>query len=221
MNEEEIVLTPMMKQFLDLKAKHPDAVMLFRCGDFYETYSTDAIVAAEILGITLTKRANGKGKTTTGMGLCVRAAGYGYRVLIYQFMKNNKTSERNILEKIENVSIVNGLDQEKFSFQMTEQEKKERLAFYNSQFEKVTKKAVEEDFDVLFLDETIYTISAGLLDEKLVLDFLKKKPDKLEVILTGNTPSEAMIAAADYVSQIKKIKHPFDEGQASRMGIEK
>ena len=63
MNEEEIVLTPMMKQFLDLKAKHPDAVMLFCCGDFYETYSTDAIVAAEILGITLTKRANGKGKT--------------------------------------------------------------------------------------------------------------------------------------------------------------
>ena len=63
MKEEEIVLTPMMKQFLDLKAKHPDAVMLFRCGDFYETYSTDAIVAAEILGITLTKRANGKGKT--------------------------------------------------------------------------------------------------------------------------------------------------------------
>ena len=63
MNEEEIVLTPMMKQFLDLKAQHPDAVMLFRCGDFYETYSTDAIVASEILGITLTKRANGKGKT--------------------------------------------------------------------------------------------------------------------------------------------------------------
>lgn len=60
---EDIVLTPMMKQFLDLKAKHPDAVMLFRCGDFYETYSTDAIVAAEILGITLTKRANGKGKS--------------------------------------------------------------------------------------------------------------------------------------------------------------
>ena len=53
----------MMKQFLDLKAKHPDAVMLFRCGDFYETYSTDAVVASEILGITLTKRANGKGKT--------------------------------------------------------------------------------------------------------------------------------------------------------------
>jgi DNA mismatch repair protein MutS len=67
-SEEDIVLTPMMKQFLDLKAKHRDAVMLFRCGDFYETYSTDAVVAAEILGITLTKRANGKGKTVEMAG---------------------------------------------------------------------------------------------------------------------------------------------------------
>ena len=64
---EDIVLTPMMKQFLDLKAKHPDALMLFRCGDFYETYSTDAIVASEILGITLTKRNNGKGGQTIEM----------------------------------------------------------------------------------------------------------------------------------------------------------
>ena len=63
MSNEDIVLTPMMKQFLDLKAKHPDALLLFRCGDFYETYSTDAISASEILGITLTKRANGKEKT--------------------------------------------------------------------------------------------------------------------------------------------------------------
>ena len=65
--DKDIVLTPMMKQFLDLKAKHPDAVMLFRCGDFYETYSTDAVVAAEILGITLTKRNNGKGGQTIEM----------------------------------------------------------------------------------------------------------------------------------------------------------
>ena len=67
-NDKDIVLTPMMKQFLDLKAKHPDAVMLFRCGDFYETYSTDAIISSEILGITLTKRANGKEKTIERAG---------------------------------------------------------------------------------------------------------------------------------------------------------
>lgn len=74
MSKEDIVLTPMMKQFLDLKAKHPDAVMLFRCGDFYETYSTDAVIASEILGITLTKRANGKEKT-------VEMAGFPYHAL--------------------------------------------------------------------------------------------------------------------------------------------
>ncbi|WP_370526805.1 DNA mismatch repair protein MutS [Bacteroides sp. 51] len=70
----DIVLTPMMKQFLDIKTQHPDAVLLFRCGDFYETYSTDAIVASEILGITLTKRANGKEKT-------VEMAGFPYHAL--------------------------------------------------------------------------------------------------------------------------------------------
>lgn len=64
----DVVLTPMMKQFFELKAKHPDAIMLFRCGDFYETYSEDAIVASEILGITLTKRANGQGKAVEMAG---------------------------------------------------------------------------------------------------------------------------------------------------------
>lgn len=62
---------------------------------------------------------DGKGKTTTAMGLCTRAAGYGYKVLIYQFMKNNKTSERKILQQIPNITFVDGLEQEKFSFQMT------------------------------------------------------------------------------------------------------
>lgn len=74
MKEEEIVLTPMMKQFLDVKAEHPDTVILFRCGDFYETYSTDAIESSAILGITLTKRANGKGKS-------IEMAGFPYHAL--------------------------------------------------------------------------------------------------------------------------------------------
>ncbi|RHH10548.1 DNA mismatch repair protein MutS [Bacteroides fragilis] len=92
----------MMKQFLDLKAKHPDAVMLFRCGDFYETYSTDAIIAAEILGITLTKRANGKGKTIEMAGFphhaldtylpkLIRA---GKRVAICDQLEDPKTTKK-------------------------------------------------------------------------------------------------------------------------------
>ncbi len=70
----DVVMTPMMKQYFELKSKHPDAVLLFRCGDFYETYSEDAITASEILGITLTKRANGQGKT-------VEMAGFPYHAL--------------------------------------------------------------------------------------------------------------------------------------------
>ena len=73
--DKDIVLTPMMKQFVDLKAKHPDAIMLFRCGDFYETYANDAVEAAEILGITLTKRNNGKG------GQSIEMAGFPHHAL--------------------------------------------------------------------------------------------------------------------------------------------
>nr|WP_296834528.1 cob(I)yrinic acid a,c-diamide adenosyltransferase [uncultured Marvinbryantia sp.] len=164
---------------------------------------------------------DGKGKTTTGMGLCVRAAGYGYRVLIYQFMKNNRTSERKVLEKVENITIVDGLEEEKFSFQMTEEEKKERRQFYAQQLKMVTEKARDEQFDVLFLDEVIYTIRAGLLDEALVLDFLDHKPEKLEVILTGQGPDEELLARADYVSEICMRKHPFQKGQPARDGIER
>ena len=164
---------------------------------------------------------DGKGKTTTGMGLCARAAGYGYRVLIYQFMKDNSTSERKVLELSENITIVDGLPQEKFSFQMTPEEKEERRAYYAMQFDAVTRKACEEHYSVLFLDEIIYTIRAGLLDEAPVLDFLKKKPADLEVILTGQNPDQALLEAADYVSEIRKVKHPFDRGIPARKRIER
>ena len=164
---------------------------------------------------------NGKGKTTTGMGLCARAAGYGYKVLIYQFMKNNKTSERKLLESYENITWIDGLEQEKFSFQMTPEEKADRRVYYGEQLKKVTDLAKEGDFDVLFLDETIYTIRAGLLDEQAVLDFLDSKPEKLEVILTGQNPSEELIKRADYVSEICMRKHPYTEGVPARPGIER
>lgn len=164
---------------------------------------------------------NGKGKTTTGMGLCMRAAGYGYKVLIYQFMKNNQTSERKALEIIPNITVVDGLESEKFSFQMSAEEKAERTEYYQEQFKRLTALVSCEEYDVVFFDELIYTIKAGLFDEQILLDFLKNKPAKLEVILTGQNPSEALVNAADYVSEICKRKHPFDKGVASRKGIEK
>lgn len=162
---------------------------------------------------------NGKGKTTTGMGLCSRAAGCGFKVLIYQFMKDNTTSERNILKLSDNITLVDGLEEEKFSYCLTEQERKERMSFYATQFKKITQQA-EEGYNVLFFDEIIYAIQAKLLDENLVLDYLRSKPQSLEVIMTGNIPSEELLDLADYVSEIKKIKHPFDKGQFARLGIE-
>lgn len=100
--DNEVVLTPMMKQYFDLKAKHPDAIMLFRCGDFYETYSEDAVAAAEILGITLTKRANGQSKTVEMAGFphhaldtylpkLIRA---GRRVAICDQLEDPKTTKK-------------------------------------------------------------------------------------------------------------------------------
>lgn len=164
---------------------------------------------------------NGKGKTTTAMGLCARAAGFGLRVLIYQFMKDNSTNERRVLQLCQNITIVDGLASEKFSFQMSQEEKAQRKAYYEEQLRRVTEMACRENYDVLFLDETLYAIGAGLLDESLVLDFLKNKPKHLEVILTGQNQSQALIDAADYVSEIRKIKHPFDQGMAARKGIER
>ena len=104
---------------------------------------------------------------------------------------------------------------------MSQEEKAQRKAYYEEQLRRVTEMACRENYDVLFLDETLYTIGAGLLDESLVLDFLKNKPKHLEVILTGQNPSQALIDAADYVSEIRKIKHPFDQGMAARKGIER
>ncbi|MCI5700674.1 MAG: cob(I)yrinic acid a,c-diamide adenosyltransferase [Lachnospiraceae bacterium] len=164
---------------------------------------------------------DGKGKTTTGMGLCTRAAGYGYKVLIYQFMKNNRTSERKILEQVPNITFVDGLETEKFSFCMTEEEKEERRAYYLEQFRFITEKAENEGYQVLFMDELIYTIRAGLFDEKVLVDYLKRKPEYLEIILTGQNPGQELLKLADYVSEIRKIKHPYDRGLKSRMGIEK
>lgn len=100
--DEEVVLTPMMKQFFELKAQHPDAILLFRCGDFYETYSEDAVVASEILGITLTKRANGQAKKVEMAGFphhaldtylpkLIRA---GRRVAICDQLEDPKTTKK-------------------------------------------------------------------------------------------------------------------------------
>ena len=163
----------------------------------------------------------GKGKTSIGMGMSIRSAGAGMKVLIYQFMKDNSSSERTILKSTPGITLKDGLSEEKFAFQMTLEEKEERRRFYKSKLEEIIRKVSGGKYDFLFLDEIIYTISAGLLEEDLLIRFLKEKPLALEVVLTGNNPSRELMEHADYISRIKKEKHPYDKGITARVGIEK
>ena len=164
---------------------------------------------------------DGKGKTTAAVGQTVRAVGHGYRVLVYQFMKNNVSSERKILEQLEQVTCVSGPKQVKFSFQMTEEEKQICLKENEEKLCQIEKMIKEVHYDMVFLDEVIYAVRAGLLREEKLLSFMRKKPEETELVLTGNAPTERMIVLADYVTELKKIKHPFDRGQPARDGIER
>ena len=164
---------------------------------------------------------DGKGKTTAGMGLCVRAAAAGLKVVICQFMKDNSSSERSILGRVDNIILIDGPEKVKFSFQMSEDEKRDMRVFYEKLLKTAEDTVMREHSQVLFLDEVIYCINAGLLPEDRLIAFLNNKPEDLEVILTGQNPEPALIELADYVSEIRKVKHPYDAGVEARTGIER
>jgi len=164
---------------------------------------------------------DGKGKTTCAMGLCTRAAGAGLKVLICQFMKDNSTSERNVLASCPTVTWLDGPEKVRFSFQMSEEEKAQTRIDNDARLESVMQQAAAGGYDVLLLDEAVYAVRAGLLDEEKLIDLLRARPAKLEVILTGQGPSQRLQDEADYISEIRKVKHPFDRGLAARRGIER
>lgn len=163
---------------------------------------------------------DGKGKTTCGMGLCLRAAGAGYRVLIYQFMKDGRGHERGVLETLPNVTFENQIRDVSFSFRMSAEEKEKEKAFYQKEMERITARVHRESWDVLFLDEVLYAVCGGLLEESILTDFLDTKPTRLEVILTGRELPDTVRKRVDYLSRIVKEKHPYDEGIPAREGIE-
>ncbi|WP_338627312.1 cob(I)yrinic acid a,c-diamide adenosyltransferase [Clostridium baratii] len=164
---------------------------------------------------------DGKGKTTAAMGLGMRAAGRSKKVLLTQFLKSNKTGELNSIEKLsEFFHVVKGVPAKKFVWNMNEEEKLEVKKEHTNRFREVTKKAIEEEYDLLILDEIIATINRDFVMLSEVIDFLNNKPTGLEVVMTGRNPKEELIELADYVSEIKAIKHPYNKGIKSRVGIE-
>ena len=163
---------------------------------------------------------DGKGKTTAALGLAVRAAGRGKRILIARFLKTDDSGEVPVLGGIPGIRLIPCKRSFGFFSRMTETEKKEAGEYYNRLFHKAWREGVEEKFDMILLDEIMAACRYGLVPEAELLKCLREKPDRREVVMTGRDPSEALLNAADYVSEVCKRKHPYDRGVTAREGIE-
>ena len=162
---------------------------------------------------------DGKGKTTAAVGLAVRHSGRGGKVVFAQFLKDGTSGECRVLAKL-GVTVLAANPVGKFSFRMTEEEKAETAAALGRTFDAATGFAVRERATLLVLDEICAAVNCGVLPEKTLTEFLESRPDSLEVVLTGRDPSENLQVHADYITEMKKRRHPFDEGVAAREGIE-
>lgn len=161
---------------------------------------------------------DGKGKTTASVGLAVRAAGAGKQVLFTQFFKDGSSGEIRILESIPGVRVLVCPTHYGLFRRMTQEQKVLAQRDYSTLLEQAIREA--ESADLLVLDEIISACNHGTVSEERLLEFLRGKPENLEVVLTGRVPSEALQQLADYVTQMQKSKHPFDRGIAARRGIE-
>ncbi len=164
---------------------------------------------------------DGKGKTTAAIGLGIRFVGNGGKVLFTQFLKDNKSSELKVLQGINGISLL--LCEETFGFysRMNEDTKRRAKEVFSHYLEQVMEQSKQDGVGLLILDEIIGAYNYKLIECEQFLDFLRNKPEGLEVVMTGRNPSNELIELADYVSEIVKRKHPFDQGIMARMGIEK
>lgn len=161
---------------------------------------------------------DGKGKTTAAVGLAIRAAGAGKKVIFAQFFKNGSSSEIKVLKGIENIKLCLCNKNHGFYFNMDEAQRQEACCDYANLFMKTSEHALSAD--LLVLDEIISACNFHMVKEYNLIEFIKNKPDGLEVVLTGRDPSQKLIDIADYITQMQKVKHPFDLGIKARRGIE-
>lgn len=164
---------------------------------------------------------DGKGKTTAAVGLAVRCAGRGNKVLLVQFLKSRDSGELYSLAKLPDVEVMRGKESKKFTFQMNEEEKHALLIEHNKMFEQVLAKIKNGGYSLLILDEVIGALNAKVFEMPKLIEFLRHKPENLEVVLTGRNPAPELVEIADYVSEMCKVKHPMDKGIMAREGIEK
>ncbi|HWQ42238.1 MAG TPA: cob(I)yrinic acid a,c-diamide adenosyltransferase [Desulfosporosinus sp.] len=164
---------------------------------------------------------NGKGKTTSAVGLAIRATGNGLKVLMVQFLKGAETGEIKILKKLEpNFKLCRSEEIKGFLWNLNEEQiksfKKNTEALLEYCFELVS----TEQWDMFIMDEVLGAISTGFIATEVIAQFLESKPSGLEVVMTGRNAPPELVEMADYVSDITPVKHPFNNGIAGRKGIE-
>lgn len=161
---------------------------------------------------------DGSGKTKAALGLALRAVGRGLKVVIIQFMKGQETGERIAQKKLEPNFKIYNFGQKEFLKEGNQNKEDKEQAQKALNFAKEI--VLSEDIDILILDEINVACYFKLISEKDILEFLEKKPKNLEVVLTGRKATENIIKKADLVTEMKKIKHYYDQGILAREGIE-
>lgn len=163
---------------------------------------------------------DGKGKTTAAIGLAVRAAGSKMKVLFVQFLKTEFSGERHILSHTENVTLTFCPLELKFTFDMDDKEKAQAAKIFKGIFDSAVTTALTEKYDMVVLDEVFEAINAHMLSESEVYEFITNAPSSMEIVMTGHNPPQKFMDCADYITEFKKIKHPYDKGITGRIGIE-
>lgn len=163
---------------------------------------------------------DGKGKTTAATGLAVRMAGSGGRVLFVRFLKNENSSELVALRQVEGIEVVPCAQTFGFYNRMSEARKREAKIYYSEMLNHALQRLQEDAFGLLVLDEILWAYGYELVDRGLLTEFLKRKPESLEVVLTGQNPPKELTELADYITEMKKVKHPYDQGIPARRGVE-
>lgn len=163
---------------------------------------------------------DGKGKTTAALGLALRAAGAGKRVHIVQLLKGNPTSELSSLALLPNITVARPEKNFGFTFNMTEKQKSELTDIHNRLLANALDKMNCGDTDMLIIDEFFAAYNKNLLDREMAERIVFEKAFVCELVLTGRAPDRKFIDASDYVSEIKCVKHPYEQGISARKGIE-
>lgn len=163
---------------------------------------------------------SGKGKSSAALGAALRMAGSGGSVVLARFLKPAKSSELDALAFLPSITVCPVTQFFGFTFRMTEEEKRRAYVYYTKLFDEAICTAKERHAQMLVLDELNCACHAGVIDCAHVYQSLQTLKGRMEIVITGRNAPEELIALADYVTELKKIRHPFDEGLAARKGIE-